>query len=141
MRNLLRHRVIMLSTMAMALAMAASPLDAQQSASGKSAPGKASVSVHVTPDNFVRAESDGFFKQRVDAGMFGKLGHVYEPTPIDKQGIVRMNRDTLLSWGIFDVTAPVTIVKPDTGKRFQSMVVLNEDHYVKLVATIQASMY
>ena len=130
----LKNRTVMLSAMTLMLVMAAPPLGAQQSTSSTSAPGKASVPVHVTPDNFVRAESDGFFKQRVDAGMFGKLGHVYQPTPIDKQGIVRMNRDTLLSWGIFDVTAPVTIVMPDTGKRFQSMVVLNEDHYVKLVA-------
>jgi hypothetical protein len=35
---------------------------------------------------------------------------------------------------LFDLTNPVTIVKPDTGKRFQSMVVINEDHYIKLVA-------
>jgi hypothetical protein len=45
-----------------------------------------------------------------------------------------MNRDTLYSFGVFDLTQPVTIVKPDTGKRFQSMLVINEDHYLKLVA-------
>jgi len=45
-----------------------------------------------------------------------------------------MNRDTLYSFGVFDLTQPVTIVKPDTGKRFQSMVVINEDHYIKQVA-------
>ncbi len=66
--------------------------------------------------------------------MFGKIVHVREPASIDKQLIVRMNRDTLYSFGVFDLTQPVTIVKPDTGKRFQSMVVLNEDQYIKLVA-------
>jgi hypothetical protein len=89
---------------------------------------------HVSPDNFNRAGTDGYFKKKVDDGMFGKIVHVREPAPIDKQLIVRMNRDTLYSFGVFDLTQPVTIVKPDTGNRFQSMVVLNEDQYVKLVA-------
>jgi hypothetical protein len=90
--------------------------------------------VHVSPDNFNRAESDANFKNKVDEGMFGKFGHVREPAPIDKQLVVRVNRDTLFSWGVFDLTQPVTIVKPDTGQRFQSMLVVNEDHYVKLIA-------
>jgi len=88
----------------------------------------------VTPDNFRRAESDFNFKKKVDEGMFGKFGHVREPAPIDKQLVVRVNRDTLFSWGVFDLTQPLTIVKPDTGQRFQSMLVVNEDHYVKLIA-------
>jgi len=33
-----------------------------------------------------------------------------------------------------DLTTPLTIIKPDTGKRFQSLLVINEDHYIKLVA-------
>jgi hypothetical protein len=88
----------------------------------------------VTPDNFNRAETDFNFKKKVDDGMFGKFGHVREPAPIDKQVVVRINRDTLFLWGVFDLTQPVTIVKPDTGTRFQSMLVINEDHYVKLIA-------
>jgi hypothetical protein len=88
----------------------------------------------VTPDNFKRAESDFNFKKKVDEGMFGKFGHVREPAPVDKQLVIRVNRDTLFSWGVFDLTQPVTIVKPDTGKRFQSMLVINEDHYIKQVA-------
>jgi hypothetical protein len=35
---------------------------------------------------------------------------------------------------VFDLNSPVTVVKPDTGKRFQSMIVINEDHYIKMVA-------
>jgi len=88
----------------------------------------------VTTDNFRRAESDFNFKKKVDEGMFGKFGHVREPAPIDKQLVVRVNRDTLFSWAVFDLTQPVTIIKPDTGQRFQSMLVVNEDHYVKLIA-------
>jgi hypothetical protein len=88
----------------------------------------------VTPDNFKRAETDFMFKAKVDDGYFGKIGHVREPAPIDHQLIIRMNRDTLYSFGVFDLTQPVTIVVPDTGKRFLSMVVINEDHYIKQVA-------
>jgi hypothetical protein len=88
---------------------------------------------HVSPDNFNRAESDLYFKKKVDEGMFGKIVHVREPASIDKQLIVRMNRDTLYSFGVFDLTEPVTIIKSDSGRRFQSMVVLNEDQYVKQV--------
>lgn len=77
----------------------------------------------VTPDNFNRAETDLYFKKKVDDGMFGKIVHVREPASIDKQLIVRMNRDTLYSFGVFALTQPVTIVKPNTGNRFQSMLV------------------
>lgn len=88
----------------------------------------------VTPDNFNRAETNLYFKKKVDDGMFGKIVHVRAPASIDKQLIIRMNRDTLYSFGVFDLTHPVMITKPDTAKRFQSMVVINEDHYVKMVA-------
>lgn len=94
----------------------------------------ADTPVHVSPDNYVRAESDFNFKTKVDDGMFGKLVHVREPAPIEKQPVVRINRDTLFSFGVFDLTNPVTIIKPDTGGRFQSMLVINEDHYIKLIA-------
>jgi len=36
--------------------------------------------------------------------------------------IIRMNRDTPYSAAIFDLTTPVTIAKPDTKGRFQSIV-------------------
>jgi para-nitrobenzyl esterase len=49
---------------------------------------------------------------------------------IDHQTVVRMNRDTIYSNGIFDMDAgPVNVSLPDTGKRFMSMQVVNQDHY------------
>jgi hypothetical protein len=46
-----------------------------------------------------------------------------------------LNRDTLYSFGVFDLAAaPVTITLPDAGKRFMSLMIINEDHYVALVA-------
>jgi hypothetical protein len=86
----------------------------------------------VTVDNFSRAESDLYFGNAVkDAGGIGKLVHNREMTPIDRQLVIRSNRDTLYSAGVFDLDAgPVTITLPDAGKRFRSMQAINEDHYV-----------
>ena len=45
--------------------------------------------------------------------------------------MIRLNRDTLYSSAVFDLDAgPVTITLPDAGKRFMSMQVISEDHYV-----------
>ena len=83
----------------------------------------------VTVDNFVRAETDMTLDRYVKQGAFGKFAHLRTPTPIEKQDVIRMNRDTLYSFGVFDLDAsPVTIVKPDSGGRFQSMLVINQDH-------------
>ena len=87
----------------------------------------------VTWDTFVRAESDKYFKSYADLGGFGKFYNIRQPTPIDAQKVIRMNRDTLYSFGIFDLTSPVTITKPDTGNRFQSMQVISQDEYTPMV--------
>lgn len=80
------------------------------------------VNVH----NFIRAETDLYFKGRA----FGKLSHSRDMAAIDKQDVVRMNRDTLYSSGVFDLeAAPVTITLPDAGKRFMSLQVVSQDHY------------
>ena len=89
------------------------------------------AAVAVTVGNFVRAETDGYFPSAVNDGAFGKLAHRRAVANIDKQDVVRMNRDTLYSSGVFDLDAgPVTITLPDSGKRFMSMLTLSEDHYV-----------
>jgi|TARA_B100000073_G_scaffold347789_1_gene363372 hypothetical protein len=88
----------------------------------------------VTVDNFVRAETDLTFKRYVDQGAFGKFFHIRQPTPIDKQDVIRMNRDTLYSAGVFDLDAsPLTVVKPDSDGRFLSMLVINQDHSMQPV--------
>lgn len=86
------------------------------------------ASEKVTVDNFVRAETDMTLARYARQGAFGKIFHIRQPTPIDKQDVIRMNRDTLYSAAIFDLTEPVTILKPDSAGRFQSMLVVNQDH-------------
>jgi hypothetical protein len=88
----------------------------------------------VTVDNFRRAESDTYFAKFVKEGAFGKLNHERELTPIDKQSVIRMNRDTFYSFGVFDLDAsPVTVTLPDSGKRYMAVQVIDEDHYAPLV--------
>jgi hypothetical protein len=90
--------------------------------------------VLVSPDNFTRAETDLYFSNVVSDGGFGRLTHIRELTPLDKQLVVRSNRDTLYSAGVFDLDAgPVTISLPDPNGRFMSMQVITEDQYVPAV--------
>lgn len=84
----------------------------------------------VSPDNFVRAESDLYFGNIAEDDGFGKFFFLRELTPIDHQLVIRANRDTLYSAAVFDLDAgPVTVTLPDAGGRFMSMQVIDEDHY------------
>ena len=88
------------------------------------------ITCPVTPENFVRAESDLNFGNIVKDGGFGKFNHRREPAAIDNQTVMRLNRDTLYSSAVFDLDAgPVTITLPDAGKQFMSMQVIDEDEY------------
>jgi hypothetical protein len=71
----------------------------------------------------------------VTVNSFGKLDHRREPASIDHQTVIRLNRDTLYSFGAFDLAAaPVTVTLPDAGNRFMSLQIISEDHYVSFVA-------
>lgn len=97
-------------------------------------PAKAADPIIVGVDNFIRAESDMYAAAMIKDGELGKLLHRREPASIDNQTVIRLNRDTLYSSAVFDLDAgPVTITMPDAGKRFMSMQVINEDHYVPQV--------
>ena len=85
----------------------------------------------VTVENFVRAESDLAFAKVVRGDGFGKFNHGRELSPLDKQLVARQNRDTLYSTAVFDMNAgDVTITLPDAGKRFMTLITIDEDHYV-----------
>ncbi len=91
--------------------------------------------VPVTPDNFVRAESDLYLSNVVKDGGLGKFVHRREPAAVDNQTVIRLNRDTLYSAAVFDLDAgPVTITLPEVGQRFVSMQVIDEDQYTPQVA-------
>jgi hypothetical protein len=118
-----------LTTAALAMTLVAIGIAHAQTA----APAAGKV-VAVTVDNFPRAESDLYMSSMVKDGAFGKLLHRREPASIDNQTVIRLNRDTLYSSAVFDLNAgPVTVTIPDAGKRFMSLMIINEDHYVPAV--------
>lgn len=91
--------------------------------------------VLVTAKNFTRAETDMYFATSIkESGGIGKFHHYTELMPIDHQTVIRVNRDVLYSSAVFDLDAePVTITLPNPGKRFMSMMVIDEDHYSQTV--------
>lgn len=88
-------------------------------------------SLKVTASNYVRAESDFQMKGYIKSfNCFGKFHHSRKPYDVDKQVTVRGNRDTLYSFGVFDLASPLTITLPDTKGRYQSLMVVNQDHSI-----------
>jgi hypothetical protein len=88
------------------------------------------ASQRVNVDNFKRAESDTYFSKFVKDGGLGTFSHRRAPVEIDKQDVIRMNRDTLYSSALIDLEASAaTVTLPDAGGRFMAMQVINQDHY------------
>jgi hypothetical protein len=92
----------------------------------------AGETVNIT--NYIRAESDMQFKgYAAKAGGIGKLLHMREPYSVENQVTIRGNRDTLYSMAVLDLTTPATVGKPDSADRFQSLLVISQDHYMPVL--------
>lgn len=92
------------------------------------------MTTHVNADNFVHAETDRMFHDlQKNAGGVNVFLHNREPAAIDKQTVIRLNRDTLYSFAVVDVSAGATLTLPDAGERYLSAMVVNEDHFVQAV--------
>jgi hypothetical protein len=87
----------------------------------------------VTVDDFPRAESDIAIELIVNEVGLGKFTHNRLPTPLDKQNVIRMNRDTLYSRVVLDLTNPATITMPEPDGRYMGLQLINQDHYTKIV--------
>lgn len=97
------------------------------------------MATHVSPDNFIRAETDQYFANISRSGL-GEFLHFRDFGPLDDQLVVRQNRDTLYSAAVFDLDAgPVSITLPDAGGRFRSLQVITQDHYVPEVSYTAAT--
>ena len=92
------------------------------------------MSIHVNADNFARAETDRMFADiQRDAGGVNTFRHNREPWSIDAQTVIRLNRDTLYSFAIVDLAEGATLVVPDAGDRYVSVMIVDRDHYVRAV--------
>ncbi|WMJ71220.1 DUF1214 domain-containing protein [Stenotrophomonas sp. 24(2023)] len=105
--------------LALALMLAAAGAAAAQTA----------TPIPVNTDNFVRAESDVYMGNIVADGGFGKFEHARNFPALDKQLIIRLNRDTLYSYAVVDLDAsPATLVMPNAGTRYMAAQIVNQDH-------------
>ena len=97
-------------------------------------PAVADEVVPVNVENFVRAETSAQFDRilHMTKGI-NQFVHLREPTPLDKQNVIRMNRDTLYSAAVVDISKGATLIVPDAGERYMSIMVVNEDHYINKV--------
>ncbi len=98
------------------------------------APALAQDLVQVTADNYVRAESDFQMKGYIENfNCFGKFHHSRKPYDVNNQVTVRGNWDTLYSFGVFDLTSPLSIALPDPQGRYQSLMIVSQDHSISVV--------
>jgi hypothetical protein len=91
--------------------------------------------VIVNVDNFARAET-AFQFDRTLALINGEVNtfvHIREPIPLDKQTVIRMNRDTYYSAAIVDISEGATLTIPETEGRYLSAMVINEDHFINKI--------
>jgi len=95
----------------------------------------AEKTVKVNVDNFVRAETamqfDGALKYV--KGKVNTFIHIRVPQPLDKQSVIRMNRDTLYSSAIVDISKGATLTIPQTHGRYLTAMVVNQNHYINKV--------
>ena len=88
----------------------------------------------VNVDNFCRAETARMFLAlELQAGGVNRLQHFRDPTPLDQQPVIRQNRDTLYSPAVVDLSAGATLTLPDSGGRYLSVMVVNEEHYINRI--------
>jgi hypothetical protein len=92
------------------------------------------MAIIVDDDSFTRAETDRMFSGlQQAAGGVNTWNHYRKPTPIDEQTVIRMNRDTLYSLAVVDISQGATITVPDAGERYLSVMVIDQDHYVNRI--------
>jgi hypothetical protein len=91
----------------------------------------------ITLGNLVRAETDHMIRQNVEAfGLeIGQIVHQRETVDLANQPVIRMNVDTIYSSLALDLSEPVEITLPEIDGRYQSMHVINQDHYMYVEAT------
>jgi len=98
--------------------------------------GDSEASSRVTAENYIRAETDFAFAdfQRNAGNRINTFYYITEPTPLDEQPVVRMNRDTLYSAAVVDTQGGATITIPEfPDDRYFSILVIDNDHYAPVV--------
>ncbi|KZZ44342.1 lytic murein transglycosylase [Oleiphilus sp. HI0118] len=90
----------------------------------------------VTLDNYEWAESDLAFQNITKLVGSNQWFHFPGLTPLDNQTVVRMNRDTIYSGYVADLSNGGTVTIPETDDgRYLSVMIVQNDHYIDQVFT------
>jgi hypothetical protein len=84
--------------------------------------------------NYVRAKTALHFDRvLMRSGSVNRWGHVRQPIPLDQQKSRRMNRDTLYSSAVIDISQGASFSMPDSVGRYMSATIINQDHYINKI--------
>ncbi len=90
-----------------------------------------SASLIVSPKNYSRAESDQTFTYYSKLAPINQFFHYKRLTPLDNQGVVRMNRDCVYSGALIDTKGGATLTVPELpDNRYMSVMLTDNDMYV-----------
>jgi hypothetical protein len=85
----------------------------------------------VTPENYNRAETDQTFTYYSKLAPINEFFHYKQLTPLDNQGVVRMNRDCVYSGALIDTEGGATLTVPEMpDDRYMSVMLTDNDMYV-----------
>lgn len=136
---MLRFPIISLLSCFLAISAAiAAPSSGQTEASSTGAASVESLDEKpltlVNADNYAHAETSFQFERMYQrAGGINKLSHVRVPIPLDQQRNMQMNRDTIYSSAVIDISQGAHFSFPDAGDRYMSVAIINEDNYTTAV--------
>jgi hypothetical protein len=92
------------------------------------------MSTRVNVDNFREAETARMFDNILAiTGGVNRWFHYRLPTPVERQPVIRMNRDTLYSGAVVDLGAGARLTLPEAGGRYLSVMAVNGEHYINRV--------
>ena len=88
--------------------------------------------VLVNVDNFAKAETAAQFDRvlQIPGAAINTFVHYRNPVALDSQNVIRMNRDTIYSGAITDISEGATLTIPDLDDRYMTVTLINEDHYI-----------
>ena len=98
---------------------------------------QSSTVVPVTKANYSEAETQTVFAKYITnvatatcTGGLGTILNLQKAADPKDRTVIRINFDTLYSWLILDLNDPATITLPETGGRYQSAMVVDDQGYV-----------
>jgi hypothetical protein len=65
-----------------------------------------------------------------DARGVNRFSHNRTPASVDRQTVIRMNRDTLYSFALVDLQDGASLTIPEHGDRYVSVMIVDQDHHI-----------